>query len=66
MSTTRNTITVSTSTFSNSLLSRLAVSPSKFARMLGSKRSSTEIASVANVSARTVQRYRRSLTTTSV
>ncbi len=56
-----STNSVSTSNFSTTLLSKLAVKPSVFLRMLTSSKSSTTIAAAAQVSPRTVQRYRRSL-----
>lgn len=64
-----NRITVSTANFSNALLSKLAVKPGVFLRMLTSTKSSTEVATTASVSPRTVQRYRkvfRSGTTNSI
>lgn len=59
MSVTVNTF--STSNFSTTLLSKLAVKPSVFLRMLTSNKSTSVIATTSGVSTRTVQRYRRSL-----
>jgi|GEM_PF-3436132 len=61
--TTTRTNVITTTTFSNALLSKLAVKPSVFKRMLVSNRSSSEIAEVAQVSTRTVQRLRRAFST---